>query len=1260
MLVGAQPGEHGQRRGLDAERGAAGAGDRRLGAVDVAVLRLRPGETLHQPTGFGLIAREEERVGRERGQVAVLALLHARLQRGDLLLESRGVGLEQGPEDVGVGDVLRRAAEGVERAAVALEAALAVAAREQPGAGPREHVGIDVHHLRHVVELEHAIGGQGLVSRIAAEPLVAAVLALEGDELAVAALQHGLRAGDDLRVDAGVRLHVLQRHHVGIVRRAGLLEAAAGLAQQRGHGIGHGGQRRGIDRRLADRAAGQHLLGNREGVLGDALEHATEGVLDREAGRHDPHRPHHGVAVRAGTHRDAQGRGTAELTGTNRKQDARRGVRRQRRGCALEVREHQATLGVRLERERQRLVRAVDEHERHLDAVAGRDLERDLGLDVERALHLDGALADAEGAVGAVAVRAQADRGDRIARRELDRRAALGIGLEAGVPVHGLGEVAAHAGRAVRARGVGVLTHPAGVVLVQELAGVADLEHPLARFLRLVGRVHRRTLEEARASAREEGVVGQLLLELLDLAVGDDGLLERRRLGYGRIRPRRLYCRAGRRRRRRRGRVARLAVVRRDRPARAAVLSDALLDLREVEFLRLLLALLLIGREPVAVLAILPAVEEAAARATTGDAHACAHRGPRARPRLRVRQRTAPLLAEGLQECARCEEREPAPALGPEQEIGVGRPLVGAVEVGPGVLELLHLGAEQGLRGEARRTLTRIDGAEHGVVRRGETDDGSDRTSLRILGLDLVADGAAGDGLIGLGGERDGQARRRTTVDEALGLRAARRIEDGDAQHAGGGGGRAQGDDGRLAALELHGLEGELLLADVQADGGSAGLRGADHDAHGPVGGVGGDGGVHADAVVLDRGECHGGLDARGLGEYRAVRATGDGREGRAATTLVHGGEGRDLAALVVDDAAGDVGRFLARGLGLEVHAARHAGDELAALGIEGEIDALQHDRQRLGGRLGDALVGNAQRERAHAVADALRQGEGHARAAEAVEAVVLAVDLLAVQARDGRDERHGRRAALRALGLEGGLDAIAGPVGLHTPSEDAFHFYNLVLNHPIENILELGFQHGVSTCYFASALKEKAKGKITSIDRRDAKDYTPTIFQLSEKLELNNHMEIILARETYVWELKKIIQRQSKNDICEPLYDFCFLDGAHSWKDDGLAFFLIDKLLKPGSWILFDDVDWTYNKSKGLKNSDFVREMDEDEKSEAQVQLVFDLLVKQNPNYHNFYQNGRWAWAQKKGNGISLETIQKIKPKTSLKSKLKGIIGKK
>lgn len=188
---------------------------------------------------------------------------------------------------------------------------------------------------------------------------------------------------------------------------------------------------------------------------------------------------------------------------------------------------------------------------------------------------------------------------------------------------------------------------------------------------------------------------------------------------------------------------------------------------------------------------------------------------------------------------------------------------------------------------------------------------------------------------------------------------------------------------------------------------------------------------------------------------------------------------------------------------------------------------------------------------------------------------------------------------------------------------------YDFVLESRCENVLELGFAHGTSTCYMAAALQELEAGQIITIDNQSAKYREPDIFTLLEKAQLREFVKPIFAHSSYNWELMRLIEYQSKTGVCEPLFDFCFIDGAHSWETDGFAFFLVDRLLKPGGWILFDDIYWTFGKSS-IKDSEEVKAMSDEEKSTPQIEKVFSLLVCQHPGYQKHRIYNEWGWAQK------------------------------
>ncbi len=196
-----------------------------------------------------------------------------------------------------------------------------------------------------------------------------------------------------------------------------------------------------------------------------------------------------------------------------------------------------------------------------------------------------------------------------------------------------------------------------------------------------------------------------------------------------------------------------------------------------------------------------------------------------------------------------------------------------------------------------------------------------------------------------------------------------------------------------------------------------------------------------------------------------------------------------------------------------------------------------------------------------------------------------------------------------------------------HMTLHQATAMSELIETYDINDILELGFAHGVSTAYMASALGRKnSKGGMTSIDLLHSKVRTPNVETLLQKVGQVERVNVFFEPTSYTWKLMKMLEEDP-----EPRFDLCYLDGAHNWYVDGFAFFLVDRLLRPGGWIVFDDMNWTYAGSPTNRNTEKVRQMPEEERITPQVKKVYDLLVKTHPNYHNFKVENQWGYAQKR-----------------------------
>lgn len=215
-------------------------------------------------------------------------------------------------------------------------------------------------------------------------------------------------------------------------------------------------------------------------------------------------------------------------------------------------------------------------------------------------------------------------------------------------------------------------------------------------------------------------------------------------------------------------------------------------------------------------------------------------------------------------------------------------------------------------------------------------------------------------------------------------------------------------------------------------------------------------------------------------------------------------------------------------------------------------------------------------------------------------------------------------------------IDRQVGGIPFINPRNARLLYDFITENKGIRRVLELGFAHGTASCYIAAALEENDGGQLTAVDLVETEDeFKPSINDLLTKTGLSN-VDVIREKTGYTWFLHNEIERNTVAESCEAIYDLCIIDGPKNWTIDGAAFFMADKLLKDGGWMIFDDYSWTYADSErqGYESTDGVthRGLSRSELETPQIREVFHLLVMQHPNYGNFkiHGEGDWAWAQK------------------------------
>ena len=107
---------------------------------------------------------------------------------------------------------------------------------------------------------------------------------------------------------------------------------------------------------------------------------------------------------------------------------------------------------------------------------------------------------------------------------------------------------------------------------------------------------------------------------------------------------------------------------------------------------------------------------------------------------------------------------------------------------------------------------------------------------------------------------------------------------------------------------------------------------------------------------------------------------------------------------------------------------------------------------------------------------------------------------------------------------------------------------------------------------------------------------------------------------DSYNWSLGKLVEQHPT----DPIFDYCFLDGAHTFAVDALNYYLCDRLLKVGGYMDFDDYHWKLRGSSldPLKVPEILLQYTEEQIDARQVKMIVDVLVRPDPRYQECVKN--------------------------------------
>jgi hypothetical protein len=206
--------------------------------------------------------------------------------------------------------------------------------------------------------------------------------------------------------------------------------------------------------------------------------------------------------------------------------------------------------------------------------------------------------------------------------------------------------------------------------------------------------------------------------------------------------------------------------------------------------------------------------------------------------------------------------------------------------------------------------------------------------------------------------------------------------------------------------------------------------------------------------------------------------------------------------------------------------------------------------------------------------------------------------------------------AAARSRGGEATAGAGA-PAGNVLANRGTIEFFR---DTSCTSVAEIGVDRGATSEELCKLLAERPGASIHLFDYADLLD------AVAERLTAQGLSSFVLhpnsrrTLDSYNWSLMRLVEQAD-----EPIFDYVYIDGAHTWAHDALAFLLVDRLLQPGGYVDFDDYNWSIATSataKPERNPAILEAYTEEQVEARQVKMVVDLLVRRDSRYQEIVRN--------------------------------------
>lgn len=196
----------------------------------------------------------------------------------------------------------------------------------------------------------------------------------------------------------------------------------------------------------------------------------------------------------------------------------------------------------------------------------------------------------------------------------------------------------------------------------------------------------------------------------------------------------------------------------------------------------------------------------------------------------------------------------------------------------------------------------------------------------------------------------------------------------------------------------------------------------------------------------------------------------------------------------------------------------------------------------------------------------------------------------------------------------------------LSHPSTEAIEFLKKMKSEATEPLVaaEIGLGIGTTTVHFARILDES--DELHLFDRihvvnelvadLEGLPEPPTVKLVNQGNEANRYA-------SYSWKLALWFRELRQAGKSGRVFDFVYLDGAHDFFHDAAATAVLKRMIKPGGYLVFDDMYWTFAASPTMnpkKRPETAVDYTPEQLSIPHVELVVDVLMRPDRGFEQVF----------------------------------------